>query len=137
MEEKEVEKSHTGVPLLWYENSTLEVRRQSNNFFKILKGVNFLFRIVYSVKVAIECKTVIKIFSGFKLILFYSFYSFVEIPWRREWQVTSVFFPGGSHGHKSLAGYDPWSHQESNMTEHTQPSWPSLSSLNGLLHMCS
>ena len=135
MEEKEVEKSHTEVPLLWYANSTLDVRRQSNNFFKILKGVNFLFRIVYSVKVTIECETVIKICPGFKLIIFYSFYSSVEIPWRREWQLTSVFFPGDSHGQTSLLGYGPWSHKESAWL-HTQPSWPSLSSLNGLLHIC-
>ena len=26
-------------------------------------------------------------------------------PWRREWQPTSVFMPGKSHGQRSLAGY--------------------------------
>ena len=34
----------------------------------------------------------------------------------------SVFFfflPGESQGQKSLAGYNPWSHKESHMTEHT------------------
>ena len=30
-----------------------------------------------------------------------------EIPWRREWQPTPVFFPGEFQGHRSLAGYSP------------------------------
>ena len=33
------------------------------------------------------------------------------IPWRREWQPTPVFFPGASHGQKTLAGYRPWGHR--------------------------
>ena len=28
-----------------------------------------------------------------------------KIPWRRKWQPTPVFLPGGSHGQRSLAGY--------------------------------
>ena len=28
-----------------------------------------------------------------------------KIPWRRGWQPTPVFLPGGSHGQRSLAGY--------------------------------
>ena len=28
--------------------------------------------------------------------------------WRREWQLTPVFLPGGSHGQSSLVGYSPW-----------------------------
>ena len=35
-----------------------------------------------------------------------------KIPWRREWQPTPVFFPGGFHGQRSLAGYSPWGHKE-------------------------
>ena len=31
--------------------------------------------------------------------------------WRREWQPTPVFFPGESHGQRSLAGYSPWGHK--------------------------
>ena len=31
-----------------------------------------------------------------------------KIPWRRKWQPTPVFFPGDSHGQRSLAGYSPW-----------------------------
>ena len=40
-----------------------------------------------------------------------------RLPWRREWLPTPVFLPGESHGQKSLAGYSPWSHKESDMTE--------------------
>ena len=40
-----------------------------------------------------------------------------EDPWRRERQPTPVFFPGESHGQRSLAGYCLWCHKESNMTE--------------------
>ena len=37
--------------------------------------------------------------------------------WRREWQPTSVFLPGESHGQKSLEGYCPWDHKELDMIE--------------------
>ena len=30
-----------------------------------------------------------------------------KISWRRAWKPTSVFFPGKSHGQRSLAGYSP------------------------------
>ena len=40
-----------------------------------------------------------------------------KIPWRRKWQPTPVFLPGKSHGQKSLVGYSPWGHKESNTTE--------------------
>ena len=38
-----------------------------------------------------------------------------KTPWRRAWQPTPVFFPGESHGQRSLVGYRPWSHKESDM----------------------
>ena len=31
-----------------------------------------------------------------------------EDPWRREWQTSPEFFPGKSHGQRSLVGYSPW-----------------------------
>ena len=34
-------------------------------------------------------------------------------PWRREWLPTGVFLPGESHGQRSLVGYSPWGHRES------------------------
>ena len=40
-----------------------------------------------------------------------------KIPWRRAWQPTPVFFPGESHGWKSVVGYSPWGSEESDTTE--------------------
>ena len=40
-----------------------------------------------------------------------------EGPWRREWQPTPVFLPAESLGLRSLVGYSPWGHKESDMTE--------------------
>ena len=35
----------------------------------------------------------------------------------REWLPTPVFLPGKFPGQRSLMGYSPWGHKESNMTE--------------------
>ena len=40
-----------------------------------------------------------------------------EDPWRRKWQPTPVFLPGKSHEQRSLAGYSPQGHRESDTTE--------------------
>ena len=40
-----------------------------------------------------------------------------KISWRRKWQPTPVFLPGKSHAQRSLAGYNPWVHKESDTTE--------------------
>ena len=40
-----------------------------------------------------------------------------KIPGRREWQPTPVFLPGESYGQRSLEGYSPWGHKESDMTD--------------------
>ena len=37
--------------------------------------------------------------------------------WRRKWQPTPVLLPGKSHGLRSLVGYSPWGHKESDTTE--------------------
>ena len=37
--------------------------------------------------------------------------------WRRKWQPTPVLLPGKSHGWKSVVGYSPWGHKESDTTE--------------------
>ena len=42
-----------------------------------------------------------------------------KMPWRRKWQPSAVFFPGESHGQRSLVGYSPWGCKESDMTEAT------------------
>ena len=40
-----------------------------------------------------------------------------KIPWRRAWKPTPVFLPGESHGQRSLVGYSPWGHTDTDMTE--------------------
>ena len=40
-----------------------------------------------------------------------------KVPWRRKWQTTPGLLPGKSHGLRSLVGYSPWGHKESDMTE--------------------
>ena len=40
-----------------------------------------------------------------------------KIPW--NWQFTSLFLPGESRGQRSLAGYCPWGHKESDTAEVT------------------
>ena len=46
-----------------------------------------------------------------------------KIPWRGKWQPIPVFFPGESHGQRSLAGYGPWGHRESDTTEWLSAWW--------------
>ena len=41
-----------------------------------------------------------------------------RISCRRKWQPTPVFFPGQSHGQRSLGGYSPRGRKESDTTEH-------------------
>ena len=43
-----------------------------------------------------------------------------KMPWRRAWQPTPVFLPGEAHGQRSLAGYSPQGHKESDTTEETE-----------------
>ena len=40
-----------------------------------------------------------------------------KIPWGRKWQSTPVLLPGKSHGQRSLVGYSPGGHRESDMTK--------------------
>ena len=42
------------------------------------------------------------------------------MPWRRKWQPTPVLLTGKSHGRRSLVGYSPWGHNESDTTEWLQ-----------------
>ena len=41
-------------------------------------------------------------------------------PLQYSWQSTPVFLPEKSHGQRSLAGYSPRGHKESDATEYTQ-----------------
>ena len=43
-----------------------------------------------------------------------------KIFWRRAWRHISIFLPGKSSGQRSLVGYSPWGHKESDTTEATQ-----------------
>ena len=45
---------------------------------------------------------------------------FREISQRRQWHPTPVLLPGKFHGWRSLAGYSPQGHQESDVTKVTQ-----------------
>ena len=47
---------------------------------------------------------------------------------RRKWQPTPVSLPGESHGQRSLGGYSPWGHIESDTTEVTELSTERLES---------
>ena len=40
-----------------------------------------------------------------------------KIPWRRKWQPAPLFLPGESCGQRSLVGYSPQSHKESDTIE--------------------
>ena len=42
-----------------------------------------------------------------------------EAPLEEGILATPVFLPGESHGQRSLVGYRPWGHKESEMTEVT------------------
>ena len=41
------------------------------------------------------------------------------IPWRRKWQPAPAFLPGEVHGQRSLVGYGPLGHKESDMSAAT------------------
>ena len=47
----------------------------------------------------------------------------------RKWQPTPVLLPGKFHGQRSLSGYSPRSHKESDTTEHTRRERSNLSSV--------
>ena len=40
-----------------------------------------------------------------------------EDPWRRAWLSTPAFLPREFYGQRSLEGYSPWGHKQSDMTE--------------------
>ena len=43
-----------------------------------------------------------------------------EDPLEKEMATHSSILPGKSHGQRSLAGYGPWGHKESDLTEATE-----------------
>ena len=42
-------------------------------------------------------------------------------PLRKEMAAISVFLPGKSHRQRSLGGYSPWGHKESDMAKRLKP----------------
>ena len=57
--------------------------------------------------------------------------------WRREWKPTPVFLPGESQGQRSLAGYSPWGHEESNTTEQLNTLMFLIILLSGSIKICT
>ena len=50
------------------------------------------------------------------------------MPWRREQQPIPVFLPGEFHGQRSLEGYSPWGHIESDATDRITHTWQNTES---------
>ena len=55
-----------------------------------------------------------------------------EDPRRREWLPTTLFLPRELHGQRSLAGYSPWGHKESDTTEPTHTHFGTVMELVGV-----
>ena len=53
------------------------------------------------------------------ILVSYWYIEFADICWRRKWQPTPVFLPGGSQGRQSLVGCHLWGRTESDTTEVT------------------
>ena len=51
------------------------------------------------------------------MYFFFRFFFIISYYKTLKWQPTPAFLPGKSHGWKSLAGYSPWGHKESDTTE--------------------
>ena len=60
--------------------------------------------------------TSIVCYSLYLNILFYTGVQPVN-PGEENWQPTPVFLPGEFHGQRSLVGYSPWGHKESDTAE--------------------
>jgi len=60
-------------------------------------------------------------FSGKEsgLSLLFLVFNYCSANWKRKWQPTPAFLLGEFHGQRSLVGYSPWGHRESDTTEHT------------------
>ena len=50
-------------------------------------------------------------------VKFLPFMVAITVEWRRKWQPTPVLLSGKSHGWRSVIGYSPQGHKESDMTE--------------------
>ena len=57
-----------------------------------------------------------------------------KIPQRRKWQPIPVFLPGKSHRQRTLVGYSPRGHKESDTTQRERCCWASFHALSH--HLC-
>ena len=55
-------------------------------------------------------------------------------PWRRQWQSTTVFLLGNSHGQRSLVGYSPWGHKRVRHDLATKQAMIKYKQKNQLIH---
>ena len=55
-----------------------------------------------------------------------------RFPWRRSWQLTSVFLPGKSHRQRSLVSYSPWDHERDTNSPSKNTAVGSLSLIQGI-----
>ena len=60
-----------------------------------------------------------------------------KIPWRREWQPTTVFSPREFQGQRSLVGYSPRGHKELDTTERLAFSLSLQTSVLSILQKCT
>ena len=59
-----------------------------------------------------------------------------KIPWRREWLPTLVFLPREFHVQRSLAGFSPWGHKESDTTEQLRHTHTPLVHFSSVAQSC-
>ena len=60
-----------------------------------------------------------------------------KIPWRRKRLPTPVLMRGKFHGERSLEGYSPWGHTESDTTEHARTAFHLICHVIGLKNSLS
>ena len=81
--------------------------------------------ILYKVQILLDPSLKICLFADTLMRVHYHDYVFCDefvgsnifISWRKKWQPTPLFLPGEPHGQRSLVGYSPWGHKESDTTE--------------------
>ena len=54
----------------------------------------------------------------------------------RKWQPTPVSLPGEPHGERSLVGYSPWDHKESDTTKVTEHSHMHVMTRKSIFKLC-
>ena len=87
-----------------------------------------LGRFYFPFKVWIKLFSIIFIFLSKSRLKFYLsvsqscnfIYHHLMMVWGKKWQPTPVFLLGKSHRQRSLVGYSPWGHKESDMIEETK-----------------